>query len=253
MDNSPPTDPSGEVKRPRNDLYSDILTGYQNPYHVELVDEFRKTMSIHPDPGRLGQRSTLALVDGLDRCAECLASPSLHLDEGDLRVTLHDEIDIAVSAAEPVCHQRPSVPTVPAGRYPLAQQSELLPCHRHGTTIGASPLRRRTETPVVLSERRRGRDGPVPEEASGIIRDDAIHSDPPQSIGLGGRVDRPHVRDHPPWAHRADERTNGHRNPAMSGWNAECPEPGWWRRTAQQGARDKACHVRCAGAEGYGV
>jgi len=62
VDNYLSNDLSGEVKRPINDSDSDILTGYQNPHHVEPVTEFRSAVSSRP-----GQLPALALVDRLHR------------------------------------------------------------------------------------------------------------------------------------------------------------------------------------------
>jgi len=85
-------------------------------------------------------------VDRIDWRTEAIAATCLDLHEGHDVLTPHDEVDVAMSAAESVCYQLPSLASQPAPRNPLAQQSERLSLFRHALSVARVPARRVTQS-----------------------------------------------------------------------------------------------------------
>ncbi|MEY4857685.1 MAG: hypothetical protein RL409_2802 [Gemmatimonadota bacterium] len=77
-------------------------------------------MPIHPNASAPAEFPLLSVVDRLDRVSERLASSRLYFDEGDFISTLHDEVDIAMAAAEAMRHELPPVAPHPTRGNPFA-------------------------------------------------------------------------------------------------------------------------------------
>lgn len=103
-------------------------------------------MPIDPNARRPPQFPPFSVVNRLYGRTEPLTTPRLHLDEGHLVLALHDEIDIAMAAAEPVCHEPPSVSHEPASRDAFPQQPEILTRFRHGASLQPTADKSRTNS-----------------------------------------------------------------------------------------------------------
>ncbi len=113
---------SGQLKRVLNVPYSDILTGYQYSDHIKAIRERRRTVSIHPNAGAPPEFPALAVVDGLHRVPEQLATTRLDFHERDVVSTAHDQVDIPMPATESMRHEAPTVAPHPTRRDPFAKQ-----------------------------------------------------------------------------------------------------------------------------------
>jgi hypothetical protein len=134
----------------------DSLTDDEHADHVEAVAERRRAMTINPDPGRPPQLSTLAEVNGLEWGAELLSATGLHFDERHLVATPHDQIDVAVAAAEAMGNDAPPIPHEPTGGDPLTEQPEMLTCFRHGASLQSPADKSRTQLWRAVSFERVG-------------------------------------------------------------------------------------------------
>jgi len=117
---------------------SDILTGNEDSDHIEPIDELWSAVSIHPNTSAPAEFPTFAEVDRFHRMAEGIASSGFHFHECDLVAASHDEVDIAMPAAETMGDKFPSVASHPARGNAFAQQPERLSLFRHGRTLSRS-------------------------------------------------------------------------------------------------------------------
>lgn len=117
----------------------DVLTGYENTDHVEPIGELRAAVSIHPNTSTAAKFSAFAEVDRFHRLPKGLAAPRLDFHERNLLPPSHDEVDIAMPAAEPMRDELPAVTPHPAGGDTLAQQPQSLSLFRHERTVSPSP------------------------------------------------------------------------------------------------------------------
>ena len=74
----------------------------------------------------------------LHRRAERVAATRLDFDERHRGATLHDQIDIAMPAAESMVEQTPTITQQPARRDTFALQPKCLSLFRHGDTLTRS-------------------------------------------------------------------------------------------------------------------
>ena len=89
-------------------LNSDILSGNEDSDHIEAICQLRSAVSIHPHAGAAAEFPALPEVHRLDWLSERLTSPRLHLHERDVVPASHDQVNIAVSAAESMSHELPA-------------------------------------------------------------------------------------------------------------------------------------------------
>lgn len=82
--------------------------------HVESVGLRLPSVAVDPDHRRALQFFAFAIVDCLDRTTELRAPASLYLDKGDCPIPLDDQIDVAVTAAEPALNHAPAPPPKPS-------------------------------------------------------------------------------------------------------------------------------------------
>lgn len=113
----------------------DSMTDNEHPDDVEAVLQRWCSKTTHPHPRRPPQLTSLSSVHRLDRGAELLPTPRLHLHERHLAATSHDEIDVAMADAEPVGEQLPALAHEPSRCDAFAQESEILPRFRHGPSL----------------------------------------------------------------------------------------------------------------------
>ena len=130
---------SGQQESVLNVLNSDIMTGNQNSNHVEPICQFWGAVSIHPDAGAAAQFPALPKMNSLNRMTERFATSRLHFHERHFIAPSHDEVDIAMPAAETMRDERPSVAPHPSRGNTFAQQSECLSLLGHGRTLLRSP------------------------------------------------------------------------------------------------------------------
>lgn len=118
----------------------------QHAYDVEPVRVVLPSVAVDPDQSRAGQFSLLSPPDGFDGLAKLRSSTRFHLHEGHEPVTLHDEVDVAMTASEATHEHAPSLSPQPPFRHSLAQLAECpsLRCHGRasyaGLVSGASPF-----------------------------------------------------------------------------------------------------------------
>lgn len=86
----------------------DILPDNEHTDDVEPIAQAAAAMAIDPDPGRSPQLHPLAVVDSLQGAAKGIAASCLDLDERHLVAPPHHEVDITMSAAEPMRDHHPS-------------------------------------------------------------------------------------------------------------------------------------------------
>jgi len=136
-------------------MNSDILTGNEDSDHIEPIDQFWSAVSIHPNAGAAAEFASFPEVHCFDRMAEGLAASCLYFHERDLVAASHDEVDIAMSAAETMRDKFPSLASHPSCGDSFAQQSERLSLFRHGRTLSRSPATCVTRTAQADSIERR--------------------------------------------------------------------------------------------------
>lgn len=111
------------------------VTLHQYTDHIEAVRLVRAAVSIDPDRRRTRQLPLLAPVYRLHRIAELRTTSCFHFDERHQAVSLRNQIDIAVTVAEPSLQHTPPVPTEPTLGHTLPYFAEFLPCRGHGAKI----------------------------------------------------------------------------------------------------------------------
>lgn len=102
-------------------LYSDILTGNKDSDHVKAISQLGSTVSIHPNAGASAEFPALPEVHGLDGVAERFSAPRLHFHERDVVPAPHDQVDIAMPAAEAMRNELPAVASHPSCSNAFAQ------------------------------------------------------------------------------------------------------------------------------------
>ena len=81
---------SGQEESTLHVLDSDIMTGNEDPDHIEAIGQLRSAVSIHPHTGATAEFPALPEVHRLEWVSERLASPRLHLHERDVVPAFHD-------------------------------------------------------------------------------------------------------------------------------------------------------------------
>ncbi len=103
----------------------------QDTYDVKSVGKRLIAVPVDPDLGRFCQLPPLSVVDRIYWRSEGLAATRFDLNESDLVITPHDEIDITMSTAKAMGDDGPSFAQQPSGGDAFALQAKCLSLFRH--------------------------------------------------------------------------------------------------------------------------
>lgn len=160
MDNSQNRPISGQIEGVGDVSYTDILPDYKHSDHIEPILKHRRTMPIDPNACRSTEFPALAVVHRFDGRPEPVAAARLDLDERDLVLSTHNEIDIAVPTAKSMRNHLPPLPYKPTGGDALTKQTEILTRFRHGASLSRPSDKSRTGMTAVGRWRRTPRRPP---------------------------------------------------------------------------------------------